>query len=225
MRVQPKKAGYQVTFFAHVCIQLETLRLLNNDCIRVCYEADTIKQTVKAIAKRSKRQMLAGQEELQRSRFVMCNKDMNICVSVKEPHREQQLNSSLPGEDERREPSMPHLQQDYFGQKADARISQGSNANGEGDYELRKAKTIYYSPALDIKQAGKLTDFAVRTESAELQRARRQQKLQQRQIRYDFSMSNTLALADAEDFIFTKIIVVSPRYVLVNQMGSPIEVA
>lgn len=32
-------------------------------------------------------------------------------------------------------------------------------------------------------------------------------------------------MADADDFIFTKLIVVSPKYVLVNQMKTPIEVA
>ena len=46
-----------------------------------------------------------------------------------------------------------------------------------------------------------------------------------RSMKYDFSMSNTLAITDAEDFIFTKMIVISPRYVLVNQMKAPIEVA
>ena len=43
MRVQPYKAGYQVTFFAYACIQLETIRLLNRDCVRVYYEAESIR--------------------------------------------------------------------------------------------------------------------------------------------------------------------------------------
>ena len=38
-------------------------------------------------------------------------------------------------------------------------------------------------------------------------------------------MSNSLQLADPEDFIFTKVILISPKYVLVNQMKAPIEVA
>ena len=31
MRVQLQNAGYQVTFFAHACLMVETVRLLNND--------------------------------------------------------------------------------------------------------------------------------------------------------------------------------------------------
>jgi len=33
MRIAPFKAGYQVTFFAHACILLETVRLLNSNSI------------------------------------------------------------------------------------------------------------------------------------------------------------------------------------------------
>ena len=33
--------------------------------------------------------MLAGQEDIKFKRFVMCNKDQAICVSVKEPKPEE----------------------------------------------------------------------------------------------------------------------------------------
>ena len=44
-------------------------------------------------------------------------------------------------------------------------------------------------------------------------------------MKYDFSMNTSLVMADYEDFIFTKMIVASPKYVLVNHMKSPLEVA
>ena len=85
MRVQPFRAGYQVTFYAHACIQLETIRLLSRDSIRVLYPAESIKQTVvKTIARVKNRNMLAGQEELVKNRFVMCNNDQAIRISIKE---------------------------------------------------------------------------------------------------------------------------------------------
>ena len=87
-----------------------------------------------------------------------------------------------------------------------------------------KGKNIFFSPSLDIKQAGKLTEFNVKTEQMELF-VQKQRKMQQRLQKYDFSMSTSLVMADADDFIFTKLIVVSPKYVLVNQMKAPIEVA
>ena len=43
--------------------------------------------------------------------------------------------------------------------------------------------------------------------------------------KYDFSMSSALALADPEDFIYTKMIVISPKYVVVNQMKGALEIA
>ena len=46
--------------------------------------------------------------------------------------------------------------------------------------------------------------------------------------KYEFSMNNSLHIADIKDYddlIVTKIIVVSPKYVFVNQMRSSIEVA
>ena len=55
--------------------------------------------------------------------------------------------------------------------------------------------------------------------------AMRQRKLSHLHRKYDFSMSTSLQMADPEDFIFTKIIMISPKYVLVNHMKSPLEVA
>ena len=37
MRVKALKAGYQLIFFAHACILLETVRLLNNNSLRLFY--------------------------------------------------------------------------------------------------------------------------------------------------------------------------------------------
>ena len=45
-------------------------------------------------------------------------------------------------------------------------------------------------------------------------------KLSTHLMKYDFSMNTSLVMADFEDFIFTKMIVVSPKYVLVNHMNS-----
>lgn len=46
-----------------------------------------------------------------------------------------------------------------------------------------------------------------------------------RHLKYDFSMSTSLVMADPEDFIYTRMVVISPKFVLVNQMKSRIEVA
>ena len=113
-------------------------------------------------------------------------------------------------------------------------MSSGSQANQLYDHESgdldmiqerSKGKNIFFSPQLEIKQAGKLTDFHVRTEQMQLLQFMQRKTQQQHQQKYDFSMSTSLVMADADDFIFTKLIVVSPKYVLVNQMKAPIEVA
>ena len=52
-----------------------------------------------------------------------------------------------------------------------------------------------------------------------------QNRVRQLHRRYDFAMNTSLVEADADDFIFTKIIVISPKYVLVNSMKSRLEVA
>ena len=111
MRVQPNRAGYQVTIYAHAVVMLETVRLLNNNSIRVYYEAESIRQQIQAIGGR-RRQMLAGQEAIDKKRFVMCNADQSICVSVKESASAKQRREAS---DELTASAKGNLKSDYFG--------------------------------------------------------------------------------------------------------------
>lgn len=44
----------------------------------------------------------------------------------------------------------------------------------DDEHEISKGKNIFFSQSLDIKQAGKLTDFHVKTDQAEMHKRRRQ---------------------------------------------------
>ena len=128
-------------------------------------------------------------------------------------------------------PSAVNVRTDYFGMAATNDVGSRSNIVMDSmsstimdDGRNAARKNFFYSNPLDIKQAGKLTDFHVKTEQAEMV-AMRQRKLSHLHRKYDFSMSTSLVLADPDDFIFTKIIMISPKYVFVNHMKTSVEVA
>ena len=117
MRVQPFKAGYQVTFFAHACVMLETVSLLNSNSIQLFYEAESIKQQIKRVGGRQRRSKLAGQENITKNRYVMCNKDQSLCVSVFEQNRAKLSNNNHTSQTLDQDISMIRnaVQSDYFG--------------------------------------------------------------------------------------------------------------
>ena len=73
---------------------LETVGLLNSNSILLYYEAESIKQQIKRVGGRMRRQRLAGQDNMKKNRFVMCNKDQSIVVSVHEYNRSKRMKSS-----------------------------------------------------------------------------------------------------------------------------------
>lgn len=182
--------------------------------------------------------MLAGQKKISETRFVMCNKDQAICVGVREPVIAQaQINTS------RKEKSpTSYIRNDYFGRQISEDDNMtasllerqllshesGNNMGGGGPsvsaMAAKQKDFVHFSNDLDIEVAGDLTkvsEFTVKTD--QLIGEDEKKKFKHRQ--YDFAMSSQLALADPDDFIYTKMIVMSPKYVLVNQMKAPIEVA
>ena len=68
--------------------------------------------------------MLAGQEDLSSKRFIMCNKDQNICISVTENKiRGDHLNTTTEGFTNRSATAdiaghMSHIRNDHFGRSS-----------------------------------------------------------------------------------------------------------
>mmetsp|Transcript_28502 Transcript_28502/g.38012 ORF Transcript_28502/g.38012 Transcript_28502/m.38012 type:complete len:240 (+) Transcript_28502:400-1119(+) len=163
----------------------------------------------------------------------MCNKDESICVSVNEASKAKLLKQPE-ANDLEVSASKVDVQQDYFGASQDMASCLKSQHSAEETHMTSqdlnreaqfKYKNLFFSQALDIKQAGKLTDFSVKTESTEMMGSVQSSKIQHVLRKYDFQMNTSLALADFDEKIFTKLIVISPKYVLVNQMKGAIEVA
>ena len=74
----------------------------------------------------------------------------------------------------------------------------------------------FHSNPLEIKLAGKQIDFSISTASQETLKRRGEVKARELNRKYDFVLSTSLSLADAHQTIYTKMVLLSPKYVLVN---------
>ena len=83
----------------------------------------------------------------------------------------------------------------------------------------------FFSNPQDIKQAGKVVDFSIQSQTVETLKRRGEKAPRALSKKYDFVLSTSLQLADAQQTIYTKMVLMSPKYVLVNMMKGPIEVA
>lgn len=76
--------------------------------------------------------------------------------------------------------------------------------------------TYSYSPALDIKQAGKQINFKILTQGS---------NEYETDTRYDFVCTPSLALAHYQEAIYTKLVLISPMYVIVNKTKGYLRIA
>ncbi len=68
------------------------------------------------------------------------------------------------------------------------------------------------SQAIELKEVGKETQFHVLTELPD-------------QVRYDFVCKPNMEVADYESKIFTKVVLITPKYIICNNTKANIEVA
>ena len=94
----------------------------------------------------------------------------------------------------------------------------------------------FYSDALEVKQTGIVQDFQIstsnvskinitRTRAIERSTNRVEKTLNSVDQKFNFAISAHLHLCDVSDSIYTKVISISPKYVLVNQAQCALEIS
>ena len=66
------EAGFSLTLFAHVVVLIETQQILKN--MQICYKEGRFRD----------KRPCAGQDQLANNKFIMCNKDVDIVVGIKD---------------------------------------------------------------------------------------------------------------------------------------------
>mmetsp|Transcript_2420 Transcript_2420/g.3021 ORF Transcript_2420/g.3021 Transcript_2420/m.3021 type:complete len:131 (+) Transcript_2420:1642-2034(+) len=91
-------------------------------------------------------------------------------------------------------------------------------------YKASNAQT-FFSESLKINTVGVSKKFAILTNYTPLLRNAKEGQVKMEQKKYEFVLSTSLSLTNYHDNIYTKMIHIVPRYVLVNHMKSPLEIS